>query len=296
MQTAIRLPIRKVIMNELTRWVDLQKARKFEPKINLKITCGRFEIRTVQTWEELKEVLRLRYDVFFKEGLGREDIGYDVDKYDLHADHLVITEKNTDKIVGTYRLLCSKYTDDFYSKSEFDLSGFFYENAGVYLELGRACVHKDYRNGTTLHMLWKGLSAYMNAVDADYLFGCASVKTTSPMQTAGLLHYLQNRGFLSDKYGIRPIEEYTMPGLETCFHFSQEQDYEQEDLLPALVQSYIAAGAYVYGRPALDRAFKCIDLFTILKIKDITPRYKSKYFTKRELSLVPLQESQDSLA
>ncbi len=169
MQTALRLPIRKVIANEINRWVDLQKARKFEPKIILKIEYRNFEIRTVQTWEELKQVLRLRSDVFLKEGLGRDHISYDVDKYDLEADHLIIVNKSENKIIGTYRLLCSQFTNDFYSQSEFDLRKFFFNTDGVFLELGRACVHKDYRNGTTLHLLWKGLSTYALKENADYL-------------------------------------------------------------------------------------------------------------------------------
>lgn len=285
MQTALRLPIRKVISNEITRWVDLQKARKFTPKVKLKIEYRHFEVRTVQTWDELKRVLRLRSEVFLKEGLGQDHVNYDVDRFDIEADHLVIVDKLNDKIIGTYRLLCSRYTLDFYSQSEFDLRKFFYESPGIYLELGRACVHKDYRNGTTLHLLWKGLSTYSRNVGADYLFGCASVKTVSPIETAGLLQYLKIKGQLADKYSIRPLDEYTMPGLETCLSFASDDSFDSSQLLPPLVQSYIAAGAYVYGRPAFDRAFRCIDLFTILKIKDITPRYKSKYFNKGESEL-----------
>ena len=51
----------------------------------------------------------------------------------------------------------------YYSEQLFDFSP-FEPIRGEILELGRACVHRDYRNTTALSMLWKGIASYAGAV------------------------------------------------------------------------------------------------------------------------------------
>ena len=49
-------------------------------------------------------------------------------------------------------------------------------------------------------------------------------------------------------------------------------------LIPPLLRSYFTAGAKVYGEPALDLDFKCIDFLTILDVNNLTSGYKRRYF------------------
>ena len=48
------------------------------------------------------------------------------------------------------------------------------------LELGRSCVHRDYRSGIILKLLWQGISNYINNYKIKILFGCASFQGTDP--------------------------------------------------------------------------------------------------------------------
>jgi putative hemolysin len=118
-------------------------------------------VTTAQNGRDLREALELRHEVFIREWQGRSTFTHlDVDDYDFHADHLIIKDKRSEEVVGTYRLLSSRFTDRFYSASEFSMDT-FQVFPGTKLEMGRACVHKDYRDGRSIDLLWKGLTQYI---------------------------------------------------------------------------------------------------------------------------------------
>src|SRR5437868_12284710 len=172
----------------------LNRINKFKPKIEVRSEVGPFVVKTVASAEELKEALRLRYQVFHREMIGKtKETGVDVDEYDFLCDHLVIVEKKTNKIVGTYRLNCSDFSNDFYSAREFNLSRVM-QQLGTKLELGRACIHKDFRRGVVISLLWRGIAEYMASSRAQLLFGCGSIKTENPRQAALLYKHFQSNG------------------------------------------------------------------------------------------------------
>ena len=53
---------------------------------------------------------------------------------------------------------------------------------------------------------------------------------------------------------------------------------EVKTLIPPLLRSYFSAGSKVYGHPALDKEFKCVDFLTILNCDELTSGYKRRYF------------------
>ena len=60
-----------------------------------------------------------------------------------------------------------------------------------FLELGRSCVHAEYRTRGTLQLLWRGIAAYVFKHRIDLMFGCASLPGTdldalAPMLTVGV--------------------------------------------------------------------------------------------------------------
>ena len=120
--------------------------------------------------EDLRASERLRYKVFVEElgGDGSEvdHAGrFERDRFDPHFDHLVLIDENRDRaklehVVGVYRLLPGDRLGEcgqFYSEDEFDLSVLKATGRRL-LELGRSCVHPDFRRGVALPMLWDGLA------------------------------------------------------------------------------------------------------------------------------------------
>lgn len=245
----------------------------YRPSYEIYIETPRYILKTANKSSELLNVFELRYQIFLdKSG---QDGGFDIDQFDSICDHLIIIDKESEQVVGTYRIISSKFSEKFYSQQEFDLDHFI-NSPGDKLELGRVCIHQEHRNGLVIDLLWKGICRYIDLTKSRYLFGCSSIKTVDPETAKLLFHYLKNENLVQDHFGIDSTGQYLMD-------FSTEDEYTPEVLkeaksyLPSLLRSYFSAGAFVHGRPALDLEFGCIDFLTILDINNISPSYKRRY-------------------
>lgn len=255
----------------------LGQVREFRGFVHVEYENDQFRVETARTSNQLLKVLELRHEVFVEEWQGRRAFhGLDVDQYDFSADHLMIIDKNIGEVVGTYRLLSSHFTRDFYSASEFEMSEFL-RTPAVKLELGRACVHPEYRNGQAIEMLWKGLTRYIARTRTEFLFGCSSVKSMRADVVDQIVDLLRASEQWSDDFAIRPTADYRFPHHAVATPAGKLSTAERRQLLPPLLRSYLAAGAKVYGAPALDLDFGCTDMFTILDWKTVNPRYLKRF-------------------
>ena len=254
-----------------------ERVKGFQPKVRMSYDSEGFRVQTAQTGADLLQVLQLRHEIFIREWQGKDFFhGLDVDNFDFLGDHLMIIDKSSDSVIGTYRLLCSRFVSDFYSEQEFDLS-LFMRWPSVKLELGRACVHAEHRNGNTIDLLWKGLTRVTELTQAKFLFGCASLKTEDPQTVKALLQDLSGRDQCSDDFQVRPTKKYAFPNFAIESQPSNVSS-EVRRLLPPLLRSYLHAGAKVYGEPAWDRDFACTDLLTILDLQQLNRKFRQRYF------------------
>lgn len=258
------------------------KVREFEPKIRLGFTKGHFTVKTVDAPEELEAALRLRFTIFHKEYMQkRRSSGVDVDKLDFVCDHLIIRDDRSGEIVGTYRLNSSTYSDTFYSSGEFEIDELLAQ-PGNKLELGRACISKDYRTGVVIALLWRGISEYMLQTKTDIMFGCASVKTIEPLEIGLVMYHLMQKNVVCFDYGVTPTRKYKVKSLKKVLDYIEKNPYEYNEeavakMVPSLFQSYIKMGIKVYGEPALDRDFHCIDFLVVMKTAEMLGSYKRRY-------------------
>ena len=129
---------------------------------------------------EVREAQRLRYRIFAEEcgvQLPTRSLGIDEDEFDSYCDHLIVRDTARDEVVGTYRILTSwkaKEAGRFYSETEFDLTKLKPLVPHI-VEVGRSCIHPDYRQGSVITLLWAGLAQYMMSGGYEYLMGCASI-------------------------------------------------------------------------------------------------------------------------
>ena len=142
-----------------------------------------FRVGMAQTLEDVIACQRLRYLVFnceLGEGFdGSDRTGLDRDHFDFICDHLMVRDSATGKLAGTYCMQSgyrAKGNLGYYGEEFFDF-GPFEEIRCEVLELGRACVHREYRNTNVLHMLWKGIARYALSCGARYLIGCSSLSS-----------------------------------------------------------------------------------------------------------------------
>lgn len=266
---------------KLPRGWDIRFSPRFltyTPTFDVHVETSKYTLVTAKTTQDLMNVFELRHKIFLQEtGAGTEadNDGFDVDEFDSICDHIIIKENENNEIVGTYRVISSLYSDDFYSQTEFDLDQFLCLQ-GEKLELGRACIHADHRNGAVIDLLWRGIAEYIKLTNTKYLFGCSSVKTIDPRLSKSLMAYLDENHQLEHQHGIKPIGKFFMN--LTKVQALEIDSLECKKLIPPLLRSYFSAGAKVYGEPAVDVDFKCIDFLTILDVNHLSPSYRKRYF------------------
>ncbi|SMC52626.1 ornithine-acyl[acyl carrier protein] N-acyltransferase [Polynucleobacter kasalickyi] len=225
--------------------------------------------------DEIKEAQRLRYQVFAEEmgaTLTHHEEGLDVDEFDTYCDHLIVRDTETLQVVGTYRILPpeqAKQIGRLYSESEFDLTRLqhLFPNA---VEVGRSCVHQNYRSGGVIMALWAGLGSYMKQHGYEIMLGCASV----PMGDGG--HYAASLHRVFSEKSLSPLEYRTFPKLPLPLD-KLNSDLEVEP--PPLIKGYLRIGAKICGEPAWDPDFNTADFLTMLRLSDINPRYAKHFLT-----------------
>lgn len=254
---------------------------QFAPKVNLNINAGRFVIRTIENYAELEQAFLLRYQVFQIEMIGQKNNqGLDQDQYDISADHLAIFDSKTNQMIATCRLNCSLFSMNFYSEQEFHCSSLI-SRPEVKLEIGRVCVHKDFRKGIIIMLLWRAIASYMMKTETRLLFGCGSVMTESPTDAIVLYKYLIEENKVRTHLNISPTDKYKSQIFESLLldnknQLSHEQHLYAKELLPSLCRSYFDIGCFTPGPPAFDHEFKCIDFLTVLEIDQLDMRLRQK--------------------
>ena len=253
-----------------------------------KIEVDNFVIKIAEKKSELKKAQALRYSVFYKEKkaiptISKKILRLDYDKVDKFADHLIVIDKNRrgikNKIVGTYRLLrgdIAAHCGEFYTSSEFDLSKILksYKNNQI-LELGRSCVHQDYRNGTIMNLLWKAIAEYVKLYDIKILLGCASFHGTDVMKYTNELSYLRKNFSLPDELSVKSLDTKIYPAYNKIN--STTNDLRTFVKLPPLIKGYLRIGGKVSHDCFVDYKFNTIDLCVIVNMKNINEKYKKKY-------------------
>src|SRR5215470_10422501 len=242
---------------------------------NTLATTNLFRVNLAQTLDDLVECQRLRYLVFNCElGEGLDDStlsGLDQDRFDFICDHLMVRDSATGKLVGTYRMQSgyrAKGNLGYYGEELFDFAPFENFREEV-LELGRACVHKDYRNTPVLHMLWRGIARYAKSCGARYLIGCSSVTSQDENKGIALYHALREK-YLAET-SLRTVPK---PGHE-CHSSGRTTEPPGP---PRLFRAYLEISARLCGPPAIDREFKTIDFLTVLDLNRIPDRVRTRFF------------------
>lgn len=247
----------------------------YRPNVRLRLENEKYLAKTAEDGAELMAILRLRHDVFYGELIGKPlPWGLDIDRFDALCDHVVVIDKESGDFAGAYRFNCSLFNRDFYSATEFDIENVLRLD-GRKLELGRACVHPQYRRGPVVVMLWKAIGEYINLTGARYLFGCSSINTTNIAEIAGLHGYFKAHIFGDERCRVFPRPGYRIDALE---RFATAENTETATrMLPPLLKLYMKAGAVICGAPALDREFRCADFFTLLDASVIDGNIDARY-------------------
>jgi putative hemolysin len=244
------------------------------------ISEGRYTLRFARSPEEIDAALRLRFAIFnleLHEGLDSSFLTErDEDEFDLTCHHLIVIEKETNSVIGTYRVRTiemAKNALGFYASNEFCIENLPPEVLANSMEIGRACISREHRNSRVLFLLWKGLAMYATKLQKRYMFGCCSLFTLDCSEGRRAARILKRGNYIHETFKV--------DGREICQCQPTDfltQDSEAEIELPKLFGTYLRIGAKVCGEPVIDRQFKTIDFFVIFDIEAIEKRYYEMLF------------------
>lgn len=226
----------------------------------------RFEVRFAQTQAEILQTQQLRYRIFAGELGAQIDGGIDHDAFDPFCRHLMVVEQDSGEIIACTRIL----TDDrapgaggFYSAGEFDLA-MLDALPGRVMEIGRTCVAAEHRNGAVIATLWQGIAAFIINHGYDYLFGCASIGLEDGGASAhAILEQIRAKHMAPDYQRVRPY--ISLPAADRRIN--------EKPRMPPLLKAYLSLGAKACGEAYWDRDFNCADVFMLLNVSDLHPRY-----------------------
>ena len=243
------------------------------------VESGPYRLAFARTVEELRAIQRLRFEVFNLElGEGLESSfasGLDEDDLDEVMHHILISDRRTAEVVGTYRMQTAAMAaanSGFYTAREFDFSGFPMGIIDDAVEVGRACIAKEHRSRRVLHLLWRGLAVYLTRTGKHHLFGCCSL-TTQDGRVGNAAHAFPGRGGPP----ARERPRLAAPRLRVRAARSRGLAEEPVDI-PPLFQSYLNLGAKICGPPAIDREFRTIDFLVVLDVRELEGHVFRSFF------------------
>ncbi|MFN3936121.1 MAG: GNAT family N-acetyltransferase [Gemmobacter sp.] len=248
-------------------------------------------LRLARDDRDLRAAQRLRYEVFVSE-LGGDGPLVDHaerlerDEFDPHFDHLLLIDRRRDAaalddVVGVYRLLPwdrAAAIGRYYSEGEYDLSPLKATGRRL-LELGRSCVHRDYRGGTAMFHLWNALADYVLDRKIEILFGVASFHGTDPEPLRMPLAWLHHHHLAPSDIRVRARpESYQAMDLVPADQLDRRAAMAAT---PALIKAYLRLGGFVGEGAWIDHAFNTTDVCLLMDTGRMSVKHREFYVRKK---------------
>ncbi len=251
------------------------------------ITSGSLEVKLAENNIEIDAAQSLRYKVFYEEMDANpseklKNIKRDIDPFDHYFDHLLVIDHDLpgnleNKVVGTYRLNRGGNNSNgsgFYTSGEYNIDKLTQLKDNI-LELGRSCVHSNYRNGKTMQLLWRSIALYVFNYDIKIMFGCASFSGIN------IADHIKSINYLHDEYlapqDIRPFALKNKKISYKRINLDKKNYFLIRKKLPPLIKGYLRLGAFIGDGAVIDEQFNTIDVCIVLPTKQIASRYLLRY-------------------
>lgn len=245
-----------------------------------------FLVKLVDSQEELEEVCRLRFDVFFGEmgDVKAENIKniknikkskIDYDDYDNQNAHLIVIDKSNNKIIATYRMqtyAMAKAGHGFSSADRFDFSEFPLSVQEHSLEVARACIHKSYRNSKVFFLLWKGLAAVLYQNRLRYFFGCSfAADYGNPAEAKAIIKKIEKMDVHHKRIKLKPLPEFR-------YECDENIPPAKKSAIPSLLNRYLRFKCQICSEPCLNTRFLAIEFLVIYDARCASDEYYRMFF------------------
>ncbi|KCV83740.1 ornithine-acyl-ACP N-acyltransferase [Actibacterium atlanticum] len=234
----------------------------------LALRKGRYVARFAQTPADVRAAQKLR-------GLSFRGSGADRDIFDDICKHILVEEAKSGTLVCCFRLLPLQdgaQIDQSYSAQYYELSA-LHQIDGPMVEMGRFCIHPDWKDPDILRVAWGAMTRYVDEADVEMLFGCSSFKGTEADT------YMDAFALLKEKH-LAPKRFLPRIKAPNVFKFAQKLRQKKPDAkqalagMPPLLRTYLMMGGWVSDHAVVDRDLNTLHVFTGLEIKAIPPARK----------------------
>lgn len=211
---------------------------------------------------------RLRY-LTFRAGRGQaaEPDGLDADAFDPLCRHVMVEDAQTGDLVCCFRLMpleSGAEIEKSYSAQWYELSN-LHEFPGRMVELGRFCIHPDYRDPAILRLAWSEMSRFVDAHGIELLFGCSSFQGVDGEAYTDAFALLKERH-------LAPARWLPRVKAPRVFPFGTLLKLEKPDLkkaltrMPPLLRTYLVMGGWVSDHAVIDDDLKTLHVFTGVEV------------------------------
>ncbi|GFG67338.1 hypothetical protein MKUB_48280 [Mycobacterium kubicae] len=235
---------------------------------------GRYSVLISTDPADIEAAQRLRYLTFAEEmgaALPQAIRGpltgqmIDVDQFDPHSEHLLARDETSGQIVGCYRLLPpegARAAGGIFADTIFDIGG-LNELRPSLVELGRASVHPEHRNGAVMGLLWAGILRYQELTGYEWGAGCLSVRMEAGEFRGALVRRVLDVAFgahaAPPQYRVVPRNPVRVNGLSLT-----ELPDPGRIRIPPMVQGSLWIGGVICGEPSYDPDFDMADFVVLI--------------------------------
>ncbi len=223
----------------------------------------------------LEQSFKLRFeDLILEFNKTKKANGTDYSKYDNFCEHLVCIDKETDEVVGSYRIATKKTLKSvpFVSEEEFNMDN-LKANYNL-LEASRAVVKKEYQSTIVMSLLWQAVINYALDNDMDFLFGTASFKGIDPSPYKQAFSYLYYNYLIDEE--IMP--KATKNKFNLNFIPKDQIDIKTvKEKMPVILKGYCLLNAKVAAEGYIDYDFNSVDVLVLLDVKNVNQRILKRF-------------------
>ena len=231
---------------------------------------GRYDARLAEGAADIRAAQELR-TLAFRAGQG----ALDADPFDERCRHILVHDTRDGTLVCCFRLLPlaggasieQSYSAQFYELSA--LSTF----SGPMVEMGRFCIHPDYKDPDILRVAWGAMTRFVGDTGVEMLFGCSSFQGTEAEQ------YMDAFALLKDRH-LAPKTLLPRIKAPKVFKFASKLRRFKPDAkramlgMPPLLRTYLMMGGWVSDHAVVDQDLNTLHVFTGLEIKSIPENRK----------------------
>ncbi|WP_105103651.1 lysophospholipid acyltransferase family protein [Microbulbifer pacificus] len=258
------------------------------------VAQGEFEVKLYRQQPDcpvMRELSRLREIAFRAVGEGTGN-SRDWDAFDAWYDHLLLWDKDNQRLAGAYRLVSTDGlgADKIYSTTLFNYSGSPEECLPASAELGRSFLLPDYWRSRGLDLLWCGIGQWIRRNNRRYLFGPVSMPGNfSRRAKSAIVRY-----FLHHFATLQPMGNARLPFIEARADLPElsgdangdmlqlKQILKEEGVvLPPLFKKYTAVtvpGGTSFHAFNIDPDFcDSVDGLVVVDLEKMDPKFAKRY-------------------